>query len=105
MILKSDGQKINIDFSQELLGNIQFGGNSRWQPSSFQIDFNVPAGAPTSALSSKSLNPISIEFAPAYDSFQPLNSPADASYIDILDVKTSSGVTLPAIYLETISAI
>ena len=105
MILKSDGQKINIDFSQELLGNIQFGGNSRWQPSSFQIDFNVPIGAPSSALASKNLNPISVEFAPAYDSFQPLNSPADASYIEIFDTKTSSGVTLPAIYLEIIDTI
>ena len=105
MILKSDGQKINIDFSQELLGNIQFGGNSRWQPSSFQIDFNVPAGAPTSALSSKSLNPISVEFAPAYDSFQPLNSPADASYIEIFDTEISPGIILPAIYLGTIEAL
>ena len=105
MILKSDGQRINIDFTQQLIGDIYSGSNSRWKPSSFQIDFNVPVGTPASALISKSLNPISVEYAPAYDSFQPLNSPADASYIEIFDTKTSSGVTLPAIYLEAISAI
>ena len=105
MILKSDGQKINIEFSQEILGNVQSGGNSRWVPSSFDIDFSVPSYVPYGALNSKNLEPISVTYAPAYDNFHSLVLADDSDSIEIKEIKTSSGITLPIMYLEFVSAL
>lgn len=68
MIRKADGQRIHIEFDQEILGDVALTHtNSNWIPSSFTIIFSAPQYVPEGPIVSFSRTPNAIEFAPTID--------------------------------------